>query len=348
MKKIIIIVLGVLALLIGGTVGFYFYNLSPVQKQYEKIEFTINSGTGTKEIIDKLADEGLIRNKMVLYIYAYLNNEKSLKAGKYELSPSMSAKDIIHKINKGEVIDESFNLTFVEGLSIKTYASQISKVTGVSAEDILESLNDETYLKELIDKYWFLTDDILTDGIRYPLEGYLFPDTYTFTKDMSVRDIVKVMLDNTNSKLTPLKNAIENSKYSIHEILSFASVVETESGNIADRKMIAGVFYNRLNAGDSLGADVTVMYAYGNLDKDLYNCSSLYNTYAPCNMGKIQIGPIASPGLESIKATLEPVSHDYYYYVSDKSGNIYYTKTYQEHNAKIGELQAAGLWATKK
>ena len=124
-------------------------------------------------------------------------------------------------------------------------------------------------------------------------------------------------------QLTPLKSTIEASKYSIHEILSLASVIETESGNIADRKKIAGVFYNRLDSGDSLGADVTVMYAYGNLKDDLYNCTSLYNTYAPCNMGKIQIGPIASSGLESINATLNPEKHDYYYYVSDKYGNIY-------------------------
>ena len=204
-------------------------------------------------------------------------------------------------------------------------------------------------IKTLIDKYWFLTDDILKDGIYYPLEGYLFASTYELYNGSGIKDIITKMLDGTNDILTKYKEDIENSKYSVHEILTLASVVEQEGAASNDRAGVAGVFYNRLKIGESLGSDVTTYYAYGkNFDEDLSmselnNCSNGYNTRNGCNAGKLPIGPICSPSSDSIIATINPSNHDYLFFVADKTGKTYFTKTNAEHNAKVRELKAYGM-----
>lgn len=212
-------------------------------------------------------------------------------------------------------------------------------------------MNNKTYLQELVNKYWFLTDDILIDDIYYPLEGYLFPNTYEFYKNASVKDIINKMLDETSSKLANIKSDIEKSNYSIHEIITMASIVESEGANSDDRKGVAGVFYNRLNDNWSLGSDVTAYYGVKkDFSSDLYQAEiddcNPYNTRGTCAISGLPIGPISNPSLESIKAALNPSNHDYYYFVADKHKKTYFTKTYSEHVAKTNELKSAGLWFT--
>lgn len=352
-KKKLIIVISLIVVLIVFLIGLYFYGLTPVSKSEKTTLFTINSGESKVKIVEKLKESGLIKSKISLIIYLGINRGFNLQAGKYELSPNMSAKKIIKKINAGEIKDSkenTFTITFIEGKRFINYAEQIAKATNTKTEEVLNTLNDKEYLSELINEYWFLTNTILDSSIYYPLEGYLYPSTYEFYNNSGVKDIVKVMLDTFGSKLKTYEEEINNSKYSVHEIISMASIVELEGANSDDRAGVAGVFYNRLKIGDSLGSDVTTYYAARkDFSKDLTwseldDCSNGYNTRGVCNKGKLPVGPICSPSIASLVAALNPSKHDYLFFVADKNKKTYFTKTNNEHARKISELKSQGLW----
>lgn len=351
-KKKVVVVLVSIIVILAVLVGLYFYGLSPVSKTSQNVEFIVTSGKGKIDIINDLKKEGLLKSKFASIIYVGLHGN-NLQAGKYSLNKSMSTKEIINIISSGKIIEEknTYTLTFIEGKRIPNYANVIAGVTNTTKEEVLNVLNDKEYLKTLINEYWFLTDDILNENIYYPLEGYLFPDTYEFYNNSSIKDIVKRLLNKMNSVLTPLKEDIEASKYSVHELITLASVVEIEGANSDDRNGIAGVFYNRLKSGDSLGSDVTTYYGVKVelSERELYqyeidDCKNPYNTRGVCNMGRLPIGPISSVGASSIKAAIYPEEHNYYFFVADKNRKTYFTKTGWEHNAVIADLRRQGLW----
>ena len=355
MKKKVIIALIVIFLFfaLGGVVGFNYYKscLRAVDKNdNSEVIFEIKSGTTTKTIMEDLYNRGLIKNKDIGYFYAKKYPNLNPQAGVYSLNKTMSVKDILDTFNSGKVIDDSIAVTFVEGKRITDYAKVINKTFGYSEDEVLAVVADRAYLEELIEKYWFLTDDILNDKLYYALEGYLYPDTYAFKKDASIKDIVEKMLGGMANKLSNLRKEFDESKYSVHEILTLASIVELEGGNSKDRGGVAGVFYNRLNKGWSLGSDVTTYYgARVNMaDRDLWQAEieevNGYNTRPASMAGKLPIGPICSPSLESIRATLEPEEHLYMYFVADKYGKTYFSYTGEEHQKTIDRLKSEGLW----
>ena len=351
-KKLLIIVIAIFLFFVLAGIGcvtYYNNGLKPVDtSNKEEILFEVNSFG--KVLVDKLYENGLIRNKKVGYIYIKLHSNLAPQAGIYSLNKSMSFEEIMEKFNKGEVQDNSISVTFVEGKRITDYVKVINKNFGYSEEEILKVLSDKEYLNELIEKYWFLTEDILNDKLYYALEGYLYPDTYAFKQDASIKDIVGKMLDGMSNKLANCKELIDKNKYSVHEILTMASIVELEGANSNDRYGVAGVFYNRLNSGMSLGSDVTTYYgARVNMaDRDLWQAEieavNGYNTRPASMAGKLPIGPICSPSIDSIKASLEPEEHDYLYFVADKTGKTYFNHTYQEHINTINRLKKEGLW----
>ena len=351
MKKKLLIIIGVILVVIACLIALYFYGLSPASKNTEVVEFSIASGESKKDIVDALDEAGLIKSKISAYVYVGLHRSLNLQAGIYELSPSMSLKEIMEMLDSGDVSEneQTYTLTFVEGRRLVDYASMIAEATNTTVEDALAVMSDEAYLNELIGKYSFLSTDILNSEIYYPLEGYLFADTYEFYKDSSIKDIIETMLNGMASVLNDYQEDITNSGYSIHEILTLASIVEQEGINGADRAGVAGVFYNRLAANMSLGSDATTYYGVKkDFSDDLYNSeindNNPYNTRLASMAGKLPIGPICSPSRESILAVLEPAEHDYYYFVADKNGDTYFMKTYAEHEVKVSELQASGLW----
>lgn len=351
MKKKLLIIIGVILVVIACLIAFYFYGLSPASKNTEVVEFSIASGESKKDIVDALDEAGLIKSKISAYVYVGLHRSLNLQAGIYELSPSMSLKEIMEMLDSGDVSEneQTYTLTFVEGRRLVDYASMIAEATNTTVEDALAVMSDEAYLNELIGKYSFLSTDILNSEIYYPLEGYLFADTYEFYKDSSIKDIIETMLNGMANVLNDYQEEIANSGYSIHEILTLASIVEQEGINSADRAGVAGVFYNRLNSNMSLGSDATTYYGVKkDFSDDLYNSeindNNPYNTRLASMAGKLPIGPICSPSRESILAVLEPAEHDYYYFVADKNGDTYFMKTYAEHEVKVSELQASGLW----
>lgn len=351
MKKKLLIIIGVILVVIACLIALYFYGLSPASKNTEVVEFSIASGESKKDIVDALDEAGLIKSKISAYVYVGLHRSLNLQAGIYELSPSMSLKEIMEMLDSGDVSEneQTYTLTFVEGRRLVDYASMIAEATNTTIEDVLAVVSDEAYLNELIGKYSFLSTDILNSEIYYPLEGYLFADTYEFYKDSSIKDIIETMLNGMANVLNDYQEEIANSGYSIHEILTLASIVEQEGINSADRAGVAGVFYNRLAANMSLGSDATTYYGVKkDFSDDLYNSeindNNPYNTRLASMAGKLPIGPICSPSRESILAVLEPAEHDYYYFVADKNGDTYFMKTYAEHEVKVSELQASGLW----
>lgn len=356
MKKKIILVIALIVLVICLLVGLYFYGLTAVSKDTTTILFKVNPGTSKIQIVDELKEADLIKSKISLYIYVGLNRGLNLQAGEYELNKSMTPKEILQKINDGKIKEEknknTFRLTFVEGKRFPYYAGKIAEVTNKTKEEVIAELADKEYLQELIDTYWFLSDDILKTEIYYPLEGYLFPSTYEFYNNSSVKDIVKVMLDTFGTKLKSYEEQINNSNYSLHQILTLASIVEVEGAGSDDRAGVAGVFYNRLKHGWSLGSDATTYYAAKvefserDLKQSEINAVNAYNTRPQAMAGKLPVGPIDSPSIESLVATINPENHDYYYFVADKNKKTYFTKTDSEHINKVNELKAAGLWYT--
>lgn len=352
-KKILIVFIVIITLgLIGSFAGLAYYknSLQAVGDKNEEVNFKIENGTTSKMIVDQLYDANLVKNKYAGYIYLKTHKNISLQAGNYNLNRGMNFEEIISVLNKGDVIDDSITVTFVEGKRITYFATKISEAFPYEKDEIISKISDKDYLNKLIDKYWFLESVILDDKIYYPLEGYLYPNTYQFKKDATIEEIIEKILDNTNSVLKKYQEDIENSEHSIHEILTMASIVELEGANSDDRGGVAGVFYNRLNAGWSLGSDVTTYYAekLEMSERDLYikeiNSANAYNTRSVTMAGKLPVGPICNPSTDSIKAALNPTSHDYYYFVADKNKKTYFSKTDAEHTNTINRLKSENLW----
>lgn len=350
-KKTFIIILLLILILITSFTIIFFHSLSPVDKKNEnEITFTVKNGWGKNKIIKELKNKDLIRSEFFSKIIVKLKN-KELYAGTYKLSKDLSTNEILEIIEVGKNIEnESVKITFVEGKRLTTYVKQISENFPYTEEEILNTLSNKEYLNTLINKYWFITEDILNEKIYYPLEGYLYPDTYEFKKNSKLEEIIEKMLDNMDSKLTNYKDEIKLSSYSIHQILTLASIVELEGVNKEDRSMVAGVFYNRLKSGMSLGSDVTTYYAVKKdfsrdlSQNDLDSCNG-YNTRGTCVTG-LPVGPIASPSLSSLSATIEPTENEYYYFVADKEKNTYFSKTSSEHVQTVAKLKSEGKWFT--
>ena len=353
-KKISIFILILLCLSTLICCLIYNIKIGAVSKKSEKVEFKVENGSTYYTIANNLYDKGLIKSKLCYKLYVKFNKPKALGSGIYKLNKNMNVKKIISALEKGNSRDpDAITLTFKEGKNMRWIAKYIANNTNNSEEDVFNLLNDKTYLNELINTYWFLTNDILNSEIYYPLEGYLYPNTYDFkNKDITVKEIFKTLLDQEEKKLTEIKNNIEANNYNIHQILTLASVVELEAGKSHDKSGIAGVFFNRLNGNMPLGSDVTTYYA-AKVDlneRDItiqeVNDMNAYNTRNPYMKGKLPVGPICSPTIDSIKAVLNPDKNDYYFFVADKNGNTYFTKTYQEHTAKVAQLKKDGLWYT--
>ncbi len=347
-SKIIIVIIAISLLLCVTPIIWYNTSLGAVSKESSKVEVEIPIGSGSNKIGAILKENKLIKNELAFKIYIKLNNVEGLQAGKYQIDTNWNVKEILEFLKTGKVMKDQVIITFVEGKNIRWIANKIEECTNNTEEDVYNLLKDEEYIGDLIEQYSFITTEIKNKDIYYPLEGYLFPDTYYFNgKDVSVKEIFKVMLDKMESVLLN----IENKKgLSTHELLTMASIVELEGTNEAARKDIASVFYNRIAKNISLGSDVTTYYAYGidmgerDLTKSELNSYNPYNTRGPNMTGKLPVGPIASPSLSSIQAAADPSQTEYLFFVADKNGKVYFTKSNSEHEQMILKLKQQGLW----
>ena len=217
-RIVIIAIITVILITILSCFVWYFNSISAVDKSNEnEIEIEIPEGSYATKIADILLENNLIKSKKAFKIYIRLNNSTDLKAGTYYLKQNMSLKDIINTIKSGN--NSQKNITYIEGKNIRWLAKEIAKTTNNSEEDVYNLLKNEEYIDSLIEKYWFLTDDIKDENIYYPLEGYLFPDTYSIkSKNTSVEDIFEKMLDEMENTLEEYKELIEEKGYNVNKI----------------------------------------------------------------------------------------------------------------------------------
>lgn len=350
-RIILYIILFLIIAVMSACCYFCYLFTTPVSKESEEVTIQIENGSSMKTIVSTLKEEDLIRNEYFALIYIKINNVSDLKAGNYILDKNMKLRELFKTLKKGSnVTEKTVMITFNEGKNMRGFASIIDKKTSNSYDEVFKTLEDQEYMKELINKYWFLDETILSKDIYYPLEGYLAPDTYEFKVNASVKDIFEKLLDQTDKILSESKTEIENNKLSTHQIITLASMVESEGVTLDDRKNIAGVFMNRLNNGMSLGSDVTTYYAF-KVDlgeRDLYkselNSNNPYNTRSTANAGKLPVGPICNPSKEAILASINYTANDYLYFVADKNMKVYFNKTDADHNKTIRELKNSGLW----
>lgn len=355
-KKVIIIlsiIVVLIVIVIGSAFAWYRISINPVDKDdITSYDLEIPMGSGASTIAKKLKNEGLIKNELAFKIYVKLNKISNFQAGTYNLTKNLSVKEVAEILQTGKVNGkDTISITFVEGKNMRWVANKIAENTNNSEENVYSLLEDKEYINSLIEKYWFLTDDIKNQNIYYPLEGYLFPDTYTFeNKDIKVERIFETLLNQMGKKLSTYKEDIEKSKYSVHEILSMASIIENEAVFDKDRKDVSSVIYNRLKINMPIQSDVTTYYALkiemGS--RDLYsadiNTSNPYNTRGPNMNGRLPVGPISMASLASIEAAIKPNETSYIFFVADKNGKVYFTRTNEEHNKKVNELKNSGLW----
>lgn len=345
-KGIILGVIGFILVLIIGIIIYFVISLQPVSNKSDIVTFSVNPGASKVEIASNLKNAGLVRSKLVTIAYLFFSPKVNLQAGNYELDRSSSVKDIIDKMAKGDIVDErvTVEITFVEGKKLVDYAKLISNNFDISYDEIMEVTSDKEYLNELINKYWFLTDEILNNNIYYPLEGYLAPDTYKFFKEATIKEIIEKMLDNMDKRLTSVKDDIDKSEYTVHQILTMASIAEKEAVNEDDRKGVAQVIYKRLGLNMALGMDVTTYYSvFKDMTEDITaeDLAGLnaYNTRNRDFIG-LPASAICNPSMVSINAVLHPSDTDYIYFVADvNTGKVYFCSSYEEfveYKSKLG------------
>ena len=267
-KIILIVVIAILAvMMITGIIFLNIYNnaLSPVAKKGEgkDIKLLVEKGDTVKEIAKLLKEKGAIKDENIFNLYTRISGKSAFKQGRYKFNTENDVKTIVEKLVKGDVNKEEIKLQLLEGKTIKDLAEVVAKVTTNTKEQFLAKMKDKDYIKKLSEKYWFIDYDTVTkEGIYYPLEGYLFPDTYIFdNKEVSIETIIDAMLKQTEKKIAEYKNIQGEKKLTIHEVLTLASTIELEAGTsstkseektLSDREVVAKIFMNRLNKKMSL------------------------------------------------------------------------------------------------
>ncbi len=346
LKKKVVVFFLLFLIFICLLFGLYGYSLKGVSTTSEEVVFVVPNGASKINIATQLKEAGLIRSKYSTLFYLFFNSDLNLQAGTYLLNRNMDVTTILEKIHKGDVHINTVTFTFVEGKTVSDLASVLADKFHFTEKEVKEVLNNKEFVQRMIEKYEFLTDEVLNGNIYYALEGYLYPDTYEVLEDSSIEDIFIKMLDNTKTKLASLD--FGNTEYSIHEILTMASIVELEGAKESDRPMFAQVIYKRLETGMTLGMDTTTYYAAqksrseGLTINDL-NLINPYNTRGTNSAmaGKLPVGPIGNPSLNAIEAVLHPSDTDYIYFVANTcTGETFFTKEYTEHLQKTRELKS--------
>jgi len=366
-NKILIALLIVFLLLISSLIGVYFYvtNSLKLTNSFLKGEicesdmpcentvFVVDEGAYGKTTLDKLQEMGIIKNSKIVYYYNRLFTGYSFPAGYYEIPHKVedengNQRDITLDellgfiANPNNAHQDTVTISFIEGGLIKEFAKQIGENTTVSEEEIFNYWNDENVIRSYMKEYPFLTEDIFNDDVRYYLEGYLFPDTYEFFEFTNCDEVTRRFLDRTLEIYNKYQNDFKNSSFSIHEIFTLASIVQGETGNSADARLVSGVFVDRYNAPEVLASSVTSCYAF-DLSKaecndfgeslDITHQDHPYNTYT--NQG-LPPGPVCNPNEVSIDAALNPDSQGYFYFCADLcNGGTVFAKTLTEHNYNI-------------
>lgn len=307
-----------LAVVFFGIKGYFNHQLSSVSSDTTLQAFTISQGEGTSAIANALEEKGLIRSSFFFKIALKLEGTSGkIEAGDFQLSPSMSAEEIIKALAHGGGEDRS--VTIIEGLRNEEVAKKLSQGLGINEADFLAVAK----------------------------QGYMFPDTYSFSKKATSSDIVKIMEDNFNKKYTlNLQNKIQALGLTPTQGVNLAAIVEREGRSDGVRTQVASILLKRLNMGMALDADATIQYALGystqekswwrkNISADDLKIKSPFNTYINPGLPPI---PICNPSVSSLEAVANANPNTpYLYYYHDSKGNSYYSKTLDEQNINVAK-----------
>lgn len=322
--------------------GFFTWNYikgetQPVDTaQTELVSFEIEQGASVKEVSKALEKEGIIRNSKLFNFYLKFKNVSGFKSGLYHVSKSMTLDEIIAELS-GQGKDKDQNATKVlirEGEQLTEIAKEVEKSTKYSSEDFMAKVQDEDFLRYLVQKFpKLLTQSYNGYQVKYVLEGYLFPATYDMNDSKTLQMLITEMVAKTDEVMSKYYDKILASDYTLQEIMAMASLIEKEGTKLEDRKKISSVFHNRIKENMKLQTDVSVQYALGEhkeaLSLEDLEVDSPYNLYQNYGVGP---GPYNSPSEDSIVAALEPEKTDYLYFLADiHTKEIYYAKTYEEH-----------------
>ncbi len=346
-RKVFLIIALVVLCLVVTLILLYRSFISPVSTSNKESEVVIENGMSSSEIGNLLKSKNLIKDAKFFRIYLKINSVTDLKAGTYLLRPNMPLKEIVKIIHEGNNFSNSeIQITFKEGINFRELATVIANNTNNSYDDVMNTLKDLDYLNSLIEDYWFVTDDIKNNEIYYPLEGYLFPDTYKFrSKSVTVHEIFKTLLDQMEIVLEPYKELIETNKLNVHEILTLASMAEKEVNNANDRAKVVSVFNNRIKNNMSLGSDVTARYGIKldekrALTKSELNDNNPYNTRLTTKKG-LPVGPISTVSKASIEASIRPDNTNYLYFISNiKTDETFFFEKSSDFEKKKAELSS--------
>lgn len=328
-----LLVTSVLAVLFLGLVAF---SANKPVGGTDSVLFVVQQGSGAQTIAASLKEAELIRSERFFLFTTWSRGTRGdFKAGSFELSPSMSTREIERALTTGKAITDEVAVTVLEGWTIRDIARHLEAEGIASAKEFYNEVGQSAeFAGGLPD--WEASYPILSDKPqRNSLEGYLFPDTYRIFPSAGAKGLVRRMLDNFDAKLTPeLRQDIAASGHSVFDIITMASVIEREVFGEADRAVVSGIFWNRVNAGMGLQADSTVNYITGGKKPAVSfaetKIDSPWNTY---KYRGLPVGPIGNPGLSAIKAAIYPAETSYFYFLTDAAGNVHYGRTLDEHNA---------------
>jgi UPF0755 protein len=339
LKRILQISFVVIGLAAVWFAGSYLYRLTdfsaPISDGPVKtIQFTVNKGETTTSIADRLHDEGLIQNSFIFRIMVQLKGaDANFEAGEFELRSNMTTDELIAALSHAQAV--STQITIPEGLRSEQIAELLAEQGMVNKDEFMQLVKEGNF------DYDFLKDR--PEGST--LEGYLFPDTYFVPNSYGAKEIINMMLDNFDKKFTSdMRQQLIQRGLNIHAVATMASVVEREVHVPEERATVAGVFYNRLEAGMPLQSDPTVQYAVGqspdwwpkDLTQDNLNTESPYNTYLHTGLPP---APICNAGIAALQAAVSPEENDYLYFVAKGDGSHVFAKTLEEHNANVQQYQ---------
>ena len=339
-NKIVLIVVLVF-LVIGGILGFSAYryvtsSLQPLDPDdTEKVTIVIPSGSSNKAIGEILEDENIIKSGMIFNYYTKFNNLTGFQAGTYHFSPNMTLEAISEQLQKGEgSVTSDAKVTIPEGFDVDQIGDALAEATNISKDDFLALMESDEFFEKMKETYpELLASAGDAQGVRYRLEGYLFPATYDYYTGNTLEEVVTQMVDKSNSVLSKYFDQIAQKEMTVQEVLTLASLVEKEGSKLEDRKNIAQVFFNRLAIDMPLQSDISILYALGE-HKELVTyedtqVDSPYNLYVHTGYGP---GPFNNPSEAAIQAVLDPTPNNYYYFVADiQTQEVYFAETYEQH-----------------
>ena len=357
--RFLVTILILLALI--GVGGFYGYRyaesalqpVDPSSKQYVKVQ--IPEGANSQEIGSILEKSGLVKHGLLFTAYVKYKNYSDLKSGYYNLQKSMSTEDLIKALQKGGTPEPQevvyANLTIPEGFTLEQIAQTVAQLQGefkepLTAEAFMAKVQDENFIAQEVAKYPKLLESLPAkdSGVRYRLEGYLFPATYTIKESTTIESLIDEMLATMDKNLSPHYATIKEKNLTVNELLTIASLVEKEGAKTEDRKLIAGVFYNRLNLGIPLQSNIAILYAEGKLGQKISladdvaidtTIDSPYNVYK--NIG-LMPGPVDSPSLDAIESSINQTKSDNLFFVANvQDGKVYFAATKEEHDKNVEE-----------